>query len=29
LATWLSSARGEFVVEKNAKLLQKKDHSKN
>ena len=29
LATWLSSARGEFAVEKNAKLLQKKDHSKN
>ena len=29
LATWLSSARGEFAVEKNAKLLQKRDHSKN
>jgi hypothetical protein len=29
LATWLSSARGEFAVEKNAKLIQKKDHSKN
>jgi hypothetical protein len=29
LATRLSSARGEFAVEKNAKLIQKKDHSKN
>jgi hypothetical protein len=29
LATWLSSARGEFAVEKNARLLQKRDHSKN
>jgi len=29
LATWLSLARGEFAVEKNAKLLQKRDHSKN
>ena len=29
LAPWLSSARGEFAVEKNAELLQKKDHSKN
>jgi hypothetical protein len=28
LAAWLSSAR-EFAVEKNAKLLQRKDHSKN
>jgi hypothetical protein len=29
LAAWLYSARGEFAVEKNAKLLQKKNHSKN
>jgi len=29
LAAWLFSARGEFAVEKKAKLLQKKDHSKN
>jgi hypothetical protein len=29
LAAWLSSARGDFAVEKNAKLLQRKDHSKN
>jgi hypothetical protein len=29
LAAWLFSARSEFAVEKKAKLLQKKDHSKN
>ena len=29
LSAWLFSARGEFAVEKKAKLLQKKDHSKN
>jgi hypothetical protein len=29
LMAWFSSARGKFVVEKNAKLLRKQDHTKN
>ena len=29
LTLWLSSARGNFVIETKAKLLKKKDHTKN